>query len=57
MVSKQFISKFKSASASDNCQMVSDLIRVRNRIRTSIRWPQMTSGNGENGRPDDKDEI
>jgi hypothetical protein len=22
--------------------MVGDLIRVRNRIRTSIRWPQMT---------------
>jgi hypothetical protein len=44
MVSEQFISKFKSGSksASDNGQMVSDLIRVRNRIRTSIRWPQMT---------------
>jgi hypothetical protein len=43
MVSEPFISKFKSGSksASDNSQMVSDLIRVRNRIRTSIRWPQM----------------
>jgi hypothetical protein len=37
MVSKKFISKFKRVgkSASDNSQMVSDLIRVRNRIRTS----------------------
>jgi hypothetical protein len=44
MVSEQFISKFKSGgkSASDNSQMVSDLIRVRNRIRTNGRWPQMT---------------
>jgi hypothetical protein len=39
MVSEKFISKFKrgSKSASDNSQMVSDLIRVRNRIKTSIR--------------------
>jgi hypothetical protein len=44
MVSEQFISKFKSGSksASDNSQMVNDLIRVRNMIRTSIRWSQMT---------------
>jgi hypothetical protein len=44
MVSEQFITNFKSGSksASNNSQMVSDLIRVRNRIRTSIRWPQMT---------------
>jgi hypothetical protein len=43
MVSEQFISKFKSGSksASDNSQMASDLIRVRNKIRTGIRWPQM----------------
>jgi hypothetical protein len=39
MVSEQFISKFKSVgkSAYDNSQMVSDLIRVRNRIRASSR--------------------
>jgi hypothetical protein len=44
MVSEQFPLKFKSIgkSAPDNSQMVSDLIRVRNRIRISIRWPQMT---------------
>jgi hypothetical protein len=44
MVSKQFILKFKSGSksASDDSQMISDLIRVRNRIRKIIRWPQMT---------------
>jgi hypothetical protein len=43
MVSEQFISKFRSVSKSayDNSQMVSDLIRVRNGIRASIRWPQM----------------
>jgi hypothetical protein len=39
MVPEPFISKFKSVgkSASDNSQMVSDLIRVRNRIRASSR--------------------
>jgi hypothetical protein len=39
MISEQFISKIKSVSksASDNSQMVSGLIRVRNRIRTSSR--------------------
>jgi hypothetical protein len=43
MVSEQFISNSRnvSRSAYDNSQMVSDLIRVRNRIRASIRWPQM----------------
>jgi hypothetical protein len=44
MVSEQLISNSRrvSKSAYDNHQMVSDLIRVRNRIRASIRWPQMT---------------
>jgi hypothetical protein len=39
MVSDQFASKFKSESktACDNSQMVADLIRVRNRIRTSSK--------------------
>jgi hypothetical protein len=39
MVSEQFISNSRSVSKSayDNSQMVSDLIRVRNRIRASIR--------------------
>jgi hypothetical protein len=39
MVSKQFISssRSRSKSAYDNSQMVSDLIRVRNRIRTSSK--------------------
>jgi hypothetical protein len=43
MFSEQFISKIKSMSnsASDNCQMVADLIRARNRIRTVRSWPQM----------------
>jgi hypothetical protein len=43
MVSEQFTSKFKSVSksASDKGQMVTDLIRVRNRIRTSRIWPPM----------------
>jgi hypothetical protein len=43
MVSEQFIlnSRSGSKSAHDNSQMVGDLIRVRNRIRESIRWPQM----------------
>jgi hypothetical protein len=36
MVSEQFISKFKSVSktASDNSQMVSELISFRNKIET-----------------------
>jgi hypothetical protein len=57
MVSEQFTSKYKcvSKSASDNSQMVSGLIRVQNRIITSSRWPQ--SGNGKNGRSDDKGEF
>jgi hypothetical protein len=40
MVSEQFTSKFKSVSrsASDKGQMVADLIRVRNRIRTIRIW-------------------
>jgi hypothetical protein len=39
MVSEQFNLKFKSVGkgACDNSQMVSDLIRVRNRIRASSR--------------------
>jgi hypothetical protein len=39
MVSDQFASKSKSESktASDNSQMVADLIRVKNMIRTSSR--------------------
>jgi hypothetical protein len=43
MVPDQFVLKFKSESktASDNSQMVADLIRVRNRIRIIRRWPQM----------------
>jgi hypothetical protein len=43
MVSELFISKSKSMrkSVSDNYQMVIDLIRVRNRIRTIRRWPPM----------------
>jgi hypothetical protein len=42
-VSREFISKIKglSKSASDNSQMVTDFIRVRNKIRIIIRWPQM----------------
>jgi hypothetical protein len=44
MVPEQLISKFKrvSRSASDNSQMVIDLIKVENRIRTIRRWPQLT---------------
>jgi hypothetical protein len=44
MVSDQLISNSRSVSKSacDNSRMVSDLIRVRNRIRTSSRWPQTT---------------
>jgi hypothetical protein len=36
MASEQFISKFKSGSksASDNSQMVSDLISLKNKIET-----------------------
>jgi hypothetical protein len=43
MVSEQFLSKCKnvSKSASDNSQMVADLIRVRNRISTVRGWPQI----------------
>jgi hypothetical protein len=43
MVSDQFFSKFKSDSkaASDNSQIVADLIRVRNGTITIRRWPQM----------------
>jgi hypothetical protein len=43
MVSDQFVSKFKSdcKAASDNSQMVADLIRVRNGIITIRIWPQM----------------
>jgi hypothetical protein len=39
MVSEQFISKFESVSksASGNSQMVSGLIRVKNKIGTSSR--------------------
>jgi hypothetical protein len=42
-VSGQFISKIKglTKSASDNSQMVTNFIRVRNRIRIIRRWPQM----------------
>jgi hypothetical protein len=44
MVSGQFILKIKSVSksASDNSQMVSDLISLRNKIETIRRWPQLT---------------
>jgi hypothetical protein len=44
MVSEQLISNSRSVSKTtyDNSQMVSDLIRVRNRIRTSSRWLQMS---------------
>jgi hypothetical protein len=43
MVSEQLISNSRSVSRSayDNSQMVSDLFRVKNKIRASIRWPQM----------------
>jgi hypothetical protein len=44
MVSKQFISKFKSVEKRESAeiQMVTDLIRVRNKTETISRWPQMT---------------
>jgi hypothetical protein len=44
MISEQFISKIKrlSKGAPDNCQMVTDLISLGNRIGTTRRWPQMT---------------
>jgi hypothetical protein len=43
MVSEQFTSKFESVSrsASDKGQMVANLFRVRNRIRTIRIWPPM----------------
>jgi hypothetical protein len=43
MASEQLISEIKSVSksASDNSQMVADLIRVKNKIRTIRRLPQM----------------
>jgi hypothetical protein len=44
MVSEQFILTFKSESksASDNSQMVSELISLKNKIETIRRWPQLT---------------
>jgi hypothetical protein len=44
MVSEQLISNSKrvSKSASDNSQMVSELISLRKRIETIRRWPQLT---------------
>jgi hypothetical protein len=43
MASEQLISEIKSVSksASDNSQMVADLIRVKNKIGTIRRWPKM----------------
>jgi hypothetical protein len=43
MVSEQFTLKFESVSrsASDKGQMVADLFRVGNRIRTIRIWPPM----------------
>jgi hypothetical protein len=39
----EFISKSKSVvkRESDDGQMVTDLIKVTNMIRTTIKWPQM----------------
>jgi hypothetical protein len=44
MVFVPFTSKFKSVSktASDNIQMVNDLISLRNKTETIRGWPQLT---------------
>jgi hypothetical protein len=44
MSSTEFISRLKGVgkTAFDKDQMLTDWIRVRNRIRTIRRWPQMT---------------
>jgi hypothetical protein len=44
MVSTKFISKFSSGgkSVSDNRQMVTILIRVRNMVKSNSKWSQMT---------------
>jgi hypothetical protein len=59
MVSGQYISKIKSVSrsASDNSQMVIDLISLRNRIGTIRRRPQLTKCNGRNERTHVKDDF
>jgi hypothetical protein len=40
----EFVSKFKRVvkRKTSDSQMVTELIRVRNRIRGISRWPQMT---------------
>jgi hypothetical protein len=52
MVPEQSILKFKSGSksVSDNSQMVSDLIRVRNGLEQVLDGLKWLGANGKNGR-------